>query len=182
LIGIDFNNKSLKNLGLELRPPLVVSPRVGLLDLLREFRKGKSHMAILTEQVSELQDKLGHYTNSFEKKVDFKEKFIKKASATVLGLITLEDVIEKMINLDILDEDDYERTRKKKTSKLSKKQINLDRIVSKELARSLLKDKCTELNSMVEESYKRSFFNKKPAYMHHDDTMHLSSKKEDYII
>jgi metal transporter CNNM len=124
LIGVEFKNRSLRNLGIELRKPLVISPRVGLLDLLREFRKGKSHIAILTEKVKELQEKLGlNRSNSIEKIKEMREKQPKK-NVTVLGIITLEDVIEKMINLDILDEDDYERTKsERKKQKMSKNNL-----------------------------------------------------------
>ena len=52
LISIDFNqNRSLKELGIRLKLPLVISPKMTLIDLLREFRKGKSHMTFITEQV-----------------------------------------------------------------------------------------------------------------------------------
>lgn len=124
LIGVEFKNKSLRNLGIELRKPLIISPRVGLLDLLREFRKGKSHISIVTEKVKELQEKLGlNRSNSIEKNKEMREKPSKK-NVTVLGIITLEDVIEKMINLDILDEDDYERTKvDKRKQKMSKNNI-----------------------------------------------------------
>jgi metal transporter CNNM len=112
LIGVDFNKKSLRNLGIELRQPLIISPKVKLLDLLREFRKGRSHIALLTEQVSDLQNKLGlNRANSIDKNKDIREMLSNK-NITILGIITLEDVIEKMINLDILDEDDYETNRK----------------------------------------------------------------------
>ena len=40
-----------------------------------------------------------------------------KKNVTILGIITLEDVIEKMINTEILDEDDYERIKRKFTGK-----------------------------------------------------------------
>ncbi len=102
----------------------MISPRVGLLDLLREFRKGKSHIAILTEKVKELQEKLGlNRSNSIEKIKELREKQPKK-NVTVIGIITLEDVIEKMINLDILDEDDYERTKlDRKKQKMSKNNL-----------------------------------------------------------
>ena len=114
LIGVDFNKKSLRNLGIELRQPLIISPKVKLLDLLREFRKGRSHIALLTEQVSDLQNKLGlNRANSIDKNKDIREMLSNK-NITILGIITLEDVIEKMINLDILDEDDYERTKNDK--------------------------------------------------------------------
>lgn len=121
LIGIDLDkNKSLRQFGIELRKPIVISPRLSVFDLLKEFRKGKSHMAFITEQVEDLQTKFGlnaaNSVNDFsliqnslmgsdgmQKKSSYGGKNIK-----ILGIITLEDVIEKMTNLDILDEDDYE--------------------------------------------------------------------------
>ena len=121
LIGIDFDqNKSLRELGIELRKPLVISPGSNITDLLREFRKGKSHMAFVTEQVEDLQNKFGlNRSNSIQ--TDFIKDFrygknFSSANINVLGIITLEDVIEKMINLEILDEDDYEKDLKKKFS------------------------------------------------------------------
>jgi len=114
LIGVDFNqNKTLRQLGIELKKPLVISPRLSLIDLLRQFREGRSHMAFITEQVEELQDKFGlNKINSLTRNdnISFKKNSIIK----ILGIITLEDVIEKMINLDILDEDDYEKLLRQK--------------------------------------------------------------------
>jgi len=115
LIGVDFNqNKSLRHLGIELRKPIVVSPSVSIIDLLREFRKGKSHMAFITEQVEDLQNKFGlNRSNSirkdFPKELFYGQEDMEMSNIFVLGIITLEDIIEKMINLDILDEDDYEK-------------------------------------------------------------------------
>lgn len=54
--------------------------------------------------------------------------------------------------------------------------------MTKELARSLLKNKGTEINSIVADSYKRSFINKNQTYVNQDDTMQLFSKKESYLI
>jgi metal transporter CNNM len=116
LIGVDFNqNKTLKQLGLVLKKPLVISPRLSMIDLLREFRKGKSHMAIITEQVEDLQSKLGlNRSNSLKRDNTGSIKPVNYDKIKILGIITLEDVIEKMINLDILDEDDYEKMSKLK--------------------------------------------------------------------
>ena len=77
-------------------------------------------MAFLTEQVEDLQEKLGlNRRNSVERSKEYREK--SKKNVIILGIITLEDVIEKMINIEILDEDDYERTKtsKKTSSKMS---------------------------------------------------------------
>ena len=41
--------------------------------------------------------------------------------AEILGIVTLEDVIEKMINIQILDEDDYRRQKAKKKKMKEKK-------------------------------------------------------------
>ena len=123
LIGVDFNQgKSLRQLGIELRKPIVVSPSVTIIDVLREFRKGKSHMAFITEQVEDLQNKFGlNQSNSLRNDVinEFLyETDFENCNIIVLGIITLEDIIEKMINLDILDEDDYEKVSKNKNKRL----------------------------------------------------------------
>jgi len=60
ILGIDFDNyESIKDKGINLRKPLVIHPDMNLLDLLKEFRKGKSHMAFITEEVEAIQKKLG---------------------------------------------------------------------------------------------------------------------------
>ena len=130
LIGVDFNqNKTLRQLGIALKKPLVISPRLSMIDLLREFRKGKSHMAIITEQVEELQSKLGlNRSNSLKKENSMSNKMLSSDDGKdikILGIITLEDVIEKMINLDILDEDDYEKMAKLKKPNVSRYSIIL---------------------------------------------------------
>lgn len=124
LIGVDFNqNKTLRELGIELKKPLVISPRSSLIDLLREFRKGKSHMAFITEQVEELQQKYGlnRSNSNIILRQDSSMTFNKKnyLRIVILGIVTLEDIIEKMINLDILDEDDYEKIIKQKVNRKS---------------------------------------------------------------
>jgi len=57
-----------------------------------------------------------------------------------------------------------------------------DKIVTKELARSLLKDKGTEINSIVADSYKKSLMSRKQNYVNQDDTMQLYSKKESFLV
>lgn len=165
LIGVDFDqNKSLRQLGIQLGKPIVISPKTSVFDLLREFRKGKSHMAFITEQVEDWQNKFGlnrsnsiqrnyagilagSFTNSSfrnesilgdrndESNVylyDCKDSVTNDAlnaitsskkiqkNINILGIITLEDVIEKMINLEILDEDDYEKVLKKRNLKTNR--------------------------------------------------------------
>ena len=168
LIGIDFNqNKTLRELGIELKKPLVISPRSSVIDVLREFRKGKSHMAFITEQVEELQQKYGlNRSNSKillrqDNNISFNTK--KPISRiTILGIVTLEDIIEKMINLDILDEDDYEKIKKREnknkgsTSNISKiihhLNLLLDKLMGKDIARSFMKEESAKLGYLIKES------------------------------
>jgi metal transporter CNNM len=129
LIGVDFNqNKTLRQLNIELKKPLVISPRLSLFELLRQFREGRSHMAFITEQVEELQEKYGiiNGTNPLIRNKDnltFKKD--KSVSIKILGIITLEDVIEKMINLEILDEDDFDKLHKQNNKRSSSNRIRI---------------------------------------------------------
>ena len=117
LIGIDYQNKSLRQIGIVLGKPIIISPELSLVELLREFKKGKSHLAFITEQVEELQRKFGLNRNNsvaYGNKATLPSNDKKELSSAILGIISLEDVIEKMINIEILDEDDYERTKDKR--------------------------------------------------------------------
>ena len=111
LIGIDLTqNKTLRQLGLEIKKPLVISPNLTMIDLLRRFREGKSHIAFITDQVEELEKKYGiNKDSTFVKEEGRNLSFKRTSNIKIHGIITLEDVLEKMINLDIKDEDDYER-------------------------------------------------------------------------
>ena len=110
LVGLDYNeNYSLREFGIKISSPLVIHPGLGLIDLLREFRKGKSHMAFVTEEVETFQSKFGlTRTNSSMKIINLRDRK-GKTNGKILGIITLEDVIEHMFNFEILDEDDYEK-------------------------------------------------------------------------
>ncbi|CAD7948191.1 unnamed protein product [Amoebophrya sp. A120] len=90
LIVVNPDDKR-KIAGLGLRKPLVVTLNDPLLDLLTEFQKGKSHIAIVTNRPD----------------------LVKRAWATesqipvnvhMAGIVTLEDVIENLIQDDIRDE------------------------------------------------------------------------------
>ena len=117
LLGINFSeNKSLCALNVEIRKPLVVHPSMAIIDLLKEFLKGKSHMAFITENVEKIQKTLGLTRNNSvmdmnENCISFRQRKL-KCQKKILGMVTLEDVIESMFNIQIYDEDDYERQRK----------------------------------------------------------------------
>lgn len=78
---------------INLREPLFVKPEVGLLEMLGIFQEGQCHMAIVThdptcaaDHLRRLEEPPGH--------------------ACILGIVTLEDVLEKVIQGDITDETD----------------------------------------------------------------------------
>lgn len=76
----------LNNPRIKLRPPVYVHPNLSLLDLLAIFQEGKGHIALVNESSEELD------TNKFP----------------ILGIITLEDVMELLLKTEIMDEDDYD--------------------------------------------------------------------------
>lgn len=60
LVSSDFHfNMSISSSDVRLKFPLVISPDMHLLELLNEFKFGKSHMAIVTKQVTSFQNKFG---------------------------------------------------------------------------------------------------------------------------
>lgn len=159
LICVDVNqNKSLKEIGVHLKPPLVIHPNMTLIDLLREFRQGKSHMAFITEQVEKLQAKLGlNRTNSLA--IENKYLYPSKGDLgiQILGIVTLEDVIENIFNLEIVGEEEYEKIRKEKMAlppgQRSNSKINM--YFTRDVARNFINDESQKIDSLIKESLKK---------------------------
>jgi metal transporter CNNM len=124
LIGIDFSQTTtLRKLDFKLKAPLIINPATPAIDLLREFKKGQSHMAFITEQVNAYRRQLstgGHVVESVDDGSFLKSRLYadrsgveNKEPVNILGIVTLEDVLEEMINIEIMDEDDYAKTKVK---------------------------------------------------------------------
>jgi metal transporter CNNM len=113
LIGLDlYENKSLKEFNIKICKPLVIHPNKSLMDLLKEFRLGKSHMAFVTENVENLEYRLGLNNKNNENNFGINKRKLSDSiniNNKILGIITIEDVIEKLFKFEILDEDDYEK-------------------------------------------------------------------------
>lgn len=177
LLTVDIiQSRSLREIGVHLKPPLVIHPNMNLVDLLREFRQGKSHMALITEQVEKLQSKLGlNRTNSLA--VENKYLYPSKGDIgiIILGIVTLEDVIENIFNLEIVGEEEYEKIRKEKLAmppgKRSNSKINM--YFTRDVAQNFINDESQKIDELIKEglkkkSLKENFMNKMDVEMTSD--------------
>jgi metal transporter CNNM len=91
---IVLNPEDKREVGsLALLEPLVVDTECTLLDLLYEFSMGKSHLAIITSDPPRVTAALRQHT-------------VIPVNVHMAGIVTLEDVIERLIKQDIQDESD----------------------------------------------------------------------------
>ena len=182
LLTVDIiQSRSLREIGVHLKSPLVIHPNMNLVDLLREFRQGKSHMALITEQVEKLQSKLGlNRTNSLA--VENKYLYPSKGDfgIIILGIVTLEDVIENIFNLEIVGEEEYEKIRKEKLAmppgKRSNSKINM--YFTRDVAQNFINDESQKIDELIKEglkkkSLKENFMNKMDVEMTSDPPHNL---------
>ena len=104
---IVLNPEEKREVGtLELLEPLVVDNECTLLDLLYEFSLGKSHLAIVTSDP----ERVVH---------SFRTHTVVPVNVHMAGIVTLEDVIERLIKHDIQDESDMSVRSQDQERKLS---------------------------------------------------------------
>eukprot|EP00914_Ancora_sagittata_P026508 GHVO01052183.1.p1 GENE.GHVO01052183.1~~GHVO01052183.1.p1 ORF type:complete len:226 (+),score=36.84 GHVO01052183.1:337-1014(+) len=95
------------------RPMLFASPHTSLYEILNEFQKGQSHIVFVTNEAPD-------YQTASDLSVDAWEH------ASLLGIVTLEDVIEELIQEEILDEFDvYRRTSRVSPMSLQRRSTEL---------------------------------------------------------
>ena len=125
LIGLDLTSertlgKLIEEGEIVLRKPSFVQPSQDLGSLLKEFMKGRSHLAIVSNRSAELREWNENHSSSGDEagggafppeleKDPAPEEGKVEGAPDVLGLVTLEDVIEEMLNEEILDEADYDK-------------------------------------------------------------------------
>jgi len=114
LLGLNQFYFTLEDLHIKYRIPLVVKPNRSLISLFHEFKEANTHFALVTEQVDEVKKRITNFGNEDPKKssvlhsvsehnhsensidVDDILKQI-QPSATISGIITLEDLVEKAL-------------------------------------------------------------------------------------
>jgi metal transporter CNNM len=93
---------------IKLRSPVYAHPNISVLDLLSIFQEGKGHMALVSEQPEGAAP--GKYP--------------------ILGIITLEDVMELLLKTEIMDEDDYDKSNRKGSFENRLTRVNAIKTVS----------------------------------------------------
>ena len=157
LINVNIRDgSSLKDKNIQLSQPIVISPDMFAIDLLNEFIEGKSHMAFITKDVSQMQRKFGlNEHNSYHESLLYsqlsKQSIEQNTSLKLLGIVTLEDVIENLIKIKILDEDDYRRN-KAKMSKSNKQRDKIKQQLTKKVCESFINENKAQINSLINSS------------------------------
>ena len=102
LLQLDRYDLSLAELDIPLRIPLIAHPKDTFNNLLAEFQKGKSHMALVTTNTAALKKRIElQYSDPSNTQI--------QEPIEILGIVTLEDIIERILGSPILDENDYDQ-------------------------------------------------------------------------
>ena len=172
LLGLNFEkNKSLNDLNIKIRKPIVAHPNIPIIDLLKLFLNGRSHMAFITDNVEKIQYCYGLDRNNSIMDLNDIQNYRQRnisSNSSILGIVTLEDVIEHIYGIKINDEDDYDNEKKQRL-KMKNQGKNVQRI-------STNKD---NLNSRI--NYGNPFDDKK-IFLADDLPYNNSSKKFENII
>lgn len=105
LVGQDLSVPcTINQLGLNLTRPIHAFEDTLFLDLFEKFKSGKSHMAFIHQKELEIE-----FLHKVSLTSDNYDKIIEKniPLTPIVGIITLENLIEFWFNIQILDEEDY---------------------------------------------------------------------------
>ena len=94
LIVLDPNERrALRDV--PLRAPLVAHPDAGLLETLNAFQAGRSHLALVTRHGARL------------RRAWREGRDVRPGSVEILGVVTVEDIVEELLGEEIRDEAEY---------------------------------------------------------------------------
>ena len=98
-------------MALSLNDPLIVDVNSSLLNVLKLFQSGHSHMALVSKKPDLL---LKYYTKKEAPTVD----------CAPIGILTLEDIIEAMIQSEIFDEEDIDKSHNYASASLNLQELS----------------------------------------------------------
>ena len=143
LVGVDSLHPSpLNELDIQLTEATHVTENTFFLDLFEKFKEGKSRMAFVHKEIKdekllpdhELEDEKKNDNNQIinieEPLLNEDNNGVKKENkdlkgTPVIGIITLEDLIEFWLKIHILDEEIYEKSENKKNKKKKSRKLSL---------------------------------------------------------
>jgi CBS domain containing-hemolysin-like protein len=140
LVGVDaLHPLPLYELDIELTEATHVTENTFFLDLFEKFKEGKSRMAFVHKEITderllpdhELEDeKKNNIINIAEPLLNEDNNEVKKDNKNikgtpVIGIITLEDLIEFWLKIHILDEEIYDKNENKKNKRKKSRKLSL---------------------------------------------------------
>ena len=140
LVGVDaLHPLPLYELDIQLTEATHVTENTFFLDLFEKFKEGKSRMAFVHKEITderllpdhELEDeKKNNIINIAEPLLNEDNNEVKKDNKNikgtpVIGIITLEDLIEFWLKIHILDEEIYDKNENKKNKRKKSRKLSL---------------------------------------------------------
>jgi len=113
----DLNsNKTIKDKVVEVHTPIVTDPKTSIYEIFTLFKDG-NHIAFITEQKDLLKKKINN-PNILNTKVSVNiDNKNPNQEVKIMGIVTMEDILEVIIGEDIKDESEYFKDEKKSQSR-----------------------------------------------------------------
>ena len=138
LIGLKLDDEGtttiedlIKDEKVTLRKPIFTHPDEEIGPLLMKFKNGRSHIAIITEEPELMEKNMNKLYEDdsliFEEQDQSKQQMEKRPK--IIGIVTIEDILEAILNAEIYDEADYD---KQNNPNIVKLEISMDQASSTE--------------------------------------------------